>query len=182
MCTLGASDSVVLLPGFAGRARIFAGVADLQGEAAGSSPTSGTRFPRSGACGPLSVHKLFTYGPIRGPFSLVAGGVASCLLSSLSRRFVLRYLLMDGLGRGNMTRGNWSWVSFLRRCLFTRILLLRWWWLSCLFMAGPGEGGMKCALSLGSRPTGLPQAVRCWLSCPRGANMAVPVAHPGVPG
>jgi hypothetical protein len=47
----------------AGLARIgdvFAGVADLQGLESGSSPTSGTCFPCSGACEPLSVHKLFT--------------------------------------------------------------------------------------------------------------------------
>ena len=40
----------------------------LQGLECGSSPTSSTYFPCSGACGPLSVHKLFTDGPLRGPF------------------------------------------------------------------------------------------------------------------
>jgi hypothetical protein len=32
----------------------------FQGSESGSSPTSGTCFPCSGACRPLSVHKLFT--------------------------------------------------------------------------------------------------------------------------
>jgi hypothetical protein len=46
---------------------VFGGVADFQGLEPGSSPTSGTCFPCSGACGPLRVHKLFTYGPLHGP-------------------------------------------------------------------------------------------------------------------
>ena len=40
-------------------AEVFGGVAEIQGLEPGSSPTSGTCFPWSGACGPLSVHKLF---------------------------------------------------------------------------------------------------------------------------
>ena len=40
----------------------------LRGLECSSSPTSGTCFPCSGACEPLSVHKLFTDGPLRGPF------------------------------------------------------------------------------------------------------------------
>ena len=39
---------------------VFRGVAEIQGLEPGSSPTSGTCFPCSGACEPLSVHKLFT--------------------------------------------------------------------------------------------------------------------------
>ena len=48
------------------------GSGGFQGLEPGSSPTSGTCFPCSGACGPLSVHKLFTYGPLRG-FIFVGG-------------------------------------------------------------------------------------------------------------
>ena len=51
----------------------------------GSSPTSGTCFPWSGACGLLGVHKLFTYGPLWGPF-LLAGAVAGRLLLWLGQR------------------------------------------------------------------------------------------------
>ena len=39
---------------------VWAGAQCLQGPEPGSSPTSGTCFPCSGACKPLSVHKLFT--------------------------------------------------------------------------------------------------------------------------
>ena len=85
----GGVDSVHTLgPGLgrtgAGLGRIpyvSVGVQCLQGLEPGSSPTSGTCFPCSGACGPLSVHKLFTDGPLRGPFLLVAVAVAGWLLS-----------------------------------------------------------------------------------------------------
>jgi hypothetical protein len=53
-------------------ADVFGGAAVLQRQESGSSPTSGTCFPCSGACEPLSVHKVFTSGPLRGPFLLVA--------------------------------------------------------------------------------------------------------------
>ncbi|GEM_PF-4281873 len=56
----------------------------LQGLEPGSSPTSGTCFPCSGACEPLSVHKLFTYGPLRGLFLLAAGCLLSCVGSGRS--------------------------------------------------------------------------------------------------
>jgi hypothetical protein len=39
---------------------VSGGVQCLQGLESGSSHTSGTWFPCSGACGPLSVHKVFT--------------------------------------------------------------------------------------------------------------------------
>ena len=55
---------------------VFGGVADILGLEPGSSPTSGTCFPCSGAWWPLSVHKLFTYGPLRGPFCCLAVTVA----------------------------------------------------------------------------------------------------------
>ena len=78
---------------------VFGGVAGFQGLAPGSSPTSGTCFPCSEACGPLSVHILFTCRPLPGPFSLLAG----CLLAFLDRRFVVPYLFMDVRGLCNMT-------------------------------------------------------------------------------
>jgi hypothetical protein len=62
----------------AGLARIpyvLAGVQYLQGLEPGSSPTSGTRFHCSGACGPLNVYKSPCMGPCGGPFLLVAGAV-----------------------------------------------------------------------------------------------------------
>ena len=40
-------------------------------------------FSCSGACEPLSVHKLFTFGPFRGPFLVVAGDVAERLRSGV---------------------------------------------------------------------------------------------------
>jgi len=83
-------------------------------ERPGSSPTSVGCFPCSGACWPLSVHNQFTYGSLRGPFSLVAGVAVGCLLPDLDRRFVLRYLLMGDLGLGNMTEANWAWRFLLR--------------------------------------------------------------------
>jgi hypothetical protein len=46
---------------------VFGGVADWQGPEPGSSPTSRTVFPRSGACGPLKMHKFCCAAP-RGPF------------------------------------------------------------------------------------------------------------------
>lgn len=55
----------------------------LHGLESGSSPTSGTCFPCSGACWPLSVQKLFTCGPV-GAFLLVAVVLAG-VRSSTSR-------------------------------------------------------------------------------------------------
>ena len=48
----------------------------LRGRECSSSPTSGTCFPCSGACGPLTVYKspLWALG---GPFLLVAAGLAA---------------------------------------------------------------------------------------------------------
>jgi hypothetical protein len=82
---------------------VFGGVAVFQGLAPGSSPISGTCFPCSGTCLPLSVDILCCEGPLRGPFSLVAGGVASCLLPSLASGIGACYLFMDATGWGNMT-------------------------------------------------------------------------------
>ena len=56
MCTPVASDRVVCF-GLGRIAEVFGGVAEIQGLEPGSSPTSGTCFPCSVACGPLSVHK-----------------------------------------------------------------------------------------------------------------------------
>ena len=57
--TLG-SGSVRMSAGLGRIAEVFGGVADFQGLEPGSSLTSGTCFPCSGACGPLRVHNLFT--------------------------------------------------------------------------------------------------------------------------
>ena len=51
---------------------VCGGVAEIQGLEPGSSPTSGTCFPCSGACGPLNVYKSPFMGPCGGPFLLVA--------------------------------------------------------------------------------------------------------------
>ena len=92
---------------------VSAGVQCLQGLEPGSSPTSGTCFPCSGACGPLSVHKLFTYGPLRGPFLLVAVAVAGWLLLVVSGSGGAGYLFMVGSAANCMT-GRWLGE---RRCL-----------------------------------------------------------------
>jgi hypothetical protein len=84
-------------------AEVFAGVASLQGKKHGSSPTSGTYFPCSGACGPLSVHKLFTWGPSGGPFLLVAVAVAGVLLTNLVVVFGTCYLFIVVHGVSYMT-------------------------------------------------------------------------------
>ena len=76
-------------------ADIFRTAADFQGAEPGSSPTSVTCFPCSGACGPQSVHKLFTDGPRRGPFLLVAVAVAGWLLLWFALQ--CRWLLVHGL-------------------------------------------------------------------------------------
>ena len=56
----------------------FGGVTEIQRLEPGSSPTSGTCFPCSGACGPLSVHKLFTDGPLWGLGRLPRGPGFNC--------------------------------------------------------------------------------------------------------
>jgi hypothetical protein len=79
---------------------VFGGVADFQGERLVRVPPRAQCFRRSGAFRPLSVDKLCCEGPLRGPFSLVAG----CLLAVLADRLlVVRYLFMDVVGSGNMT-------------------------------------------------------------------------------
>ena len=68
--------------GLARFAYVFGSFQCLQGLECGSSPTSGTCFPCSGACEPLSVHKMFTYRPLRGLFCwpvLWLGVLLSCL-------------------------------------------------------------------------------------------------------
>jgi hypothetical protein len=70
---------------------------------AGSSPISGTCFPRSAAFWPLSVDNLCCEGPLRGPFSLVAASVAGCLLRCLVGGLGAGYLFMGVTGWGNMT-------------------------------------------------------------------------------
>ena len=79
---------------------VLAGVQCLQGLEPGSSPTSGTCFPCSGACGPLSVHKLFTYGPLGGPFRVVVVAVAGWLLLWFG---VVAHSFMTGSAWNRMT-------------------------------------------------------------------------------
>ena len=76
ICQKGAVDNVNRFD--LGSGRISAGLARirhvfwtfqcLQGLECGSSPTSGTCFPCSGACEPLSVHKMCCRGPFGGLF------------------------------------------------------------------------------------------------------------------
>jgi hypothetical protein len=74
--------------GLARTGYVFGSSQCLQGLESGSSPTSGTCFPCSGACGPLSVHKLFTDGsPSWALFVLSAALVAKCLFPG-ARRFL----------------------------------------------------------------------------------------------
>lgn len=54
--------------GLARFGHVSGGMADSGGPEPGSSPTSGTYFPSSGAGWPLSVDNLFTDGPLRGAF------------------------------------------------------------------------------------------------------------------
>ena len=85
---------------------VFGGVASIQRLEPGSSPTSGTCFPCSGACGPLSVHKLFTDGPLRGPFLLVAVAVAGGSFLVVSGSGGAGYSFMAGSSANRMT-GRW---------------------------------------------------------------------------
>ena len=82
---------------------VSAGGPCLQGLEPGSSHTSGTCFPCSGAGGPLSVHNLFTAGPLRGLFCSRAVAVAEGLISSLRAGVCPLDLFMDPVGLGNMT-------------------------------------------------------------------------------
>jgi len=73
---------------------VSGGVQCLQGQERGSSPTSGTCFPCSGACGPLSVYKSPLWAPAGGPFLLVA--VAVWLSPSVRFSGVAVHLVMVG--------------------------------------------------------------------------------------
>jgi hypothetical protein len=96
-------------------AEVFGGVAEIQGLECSSSPTSGTYFPCSGAFGPLSVHKLFTYGPIRGPLFVGrccggwllpwVGQWCCCVLLHGRERVELHDMLLIGISS--------SWPSLL---------------------------------------------------------------------
>jgi hypothetical protein len=88
----------------AGRSRIgdvFGGVADFQGPEPGSSPTSGTCFPCSGACGPLNVYKSPFMVPCGGSFLLVADALAAPSLGSDSG--IAAHSFMAGSARNCMT-------------------------------------------------------------------------------
>ncbi len=103
-----------------GRIReVFGGVAYFQGMAPGSSPTSGTCFPCSGAFKPLSVHKLCCEGPLRGLFHwwLVVWPVASFL--SWIGGLLFPYLFMDVRGPINMTSGKSGGGFFVAPWMFT---------------------------------------------------------------
>ena len=96
LCTPWAADRVVLVPDWDGLRRFFGGVAEIQLLEPGSSPTSGTCFPCSGARGPLSVHKLFTLGPSGAYFCWCAVAVAGGSFSWFGQRW--RCLLVHGPG------------------------------------------------------------------------------------
>ena len=95
------------------------------------------------------MHKVFTYGPLRGPFSLLAAAVAGCILAFLGGRVVVRYQFMGVLGSANMTWQKFG-ASFFGASLAVHF-----------FMVGAGEGGMTCA-PVGNRrprtPAGCPIA------------------------
>lgn len=92
MCTPWAPDRVVGRPDWAGL-RLFSGEWRIfKGWSPVRVPPRARCFRSSGACGPLSVHNLFTYGPLWGPI-FVRG---SCLLLR-SGGCVARYLF--GVGR-----------------------------------------------------------------------------------
>ncbi|MCB5283385.1 hypothetical protein BJQ89_03152 [Arthrobacter sp. ES1] len=94
---------------------VSAGSQCLQGLEPGSSPTSGTCFPWSGACGQLSVHKLSTY--FRGPFLLVAVAVVGVVPPPGSGSGVAAYLFMAGSAWNGMSccglgiKSSWSFLS-----------------------------------------------------------------------
>jgi hypothetical protein len=79
----------------------------------GSSPTSGTCFPCSGACGPLNVYK----SPFMGPC-----GAHFCwwrLPPFVSRSGVAGYLFMAGRAANCMTgrwlgEGRFGWFAFFK--------------------------------------------------------------------
>ncbi|MET3934640.1 hypothetical protein ABIE00_002686 [Arthrobacter sp. OAP107] len=87
---------------------------------------------------------LFTCRPLRGPFSLVAGAVAGCLLAFLDGRVVVRYQFMGVHGSADMTCEIFG-VSFFGASLGVhQVPPYGCWWLICLSMVGAGEGGMTC--------------------------------------
>ena len=68
MCTPWSGDRFVHRPDRTGL-RMFPGEGRIcEGRSPVRVPPRAQCFPCSGACGPLSVHKLFTCGPLRGPF------------------------------------------------------------------------------------------------------------------
>ncbi|MET3934499.1 hypothetical protein [Arthrobacter sp. OAP107] len=69
------------------------------------------------------MHILFTSGPFGGPFLLVAGSVAGCLLAFLDRRVVVRYQFMGVHAAGNMTCENVDVGFVVASLVFTRFLL-----------------------------------------------------------
>ena len=84
------------------------------------------------------MHILFTWGPLRGPFSLLAGGVAGCLLAFLGGRDVVRYQFVGVLGSANMAWENFG-AGFFGASLAVHF-----------FMVGAGEGDMTCAQPVGN--------------------------------
>ena len=60
--------------------RMFPRESSVGGGEYGSSPTSGTCFPCSGACEPLNVYKSPLMGPYGGPFLSVAVALWRLLL------------------------------------------------------------------------------------------------------
>ena len=94
------------------------------------------------------MHILFTCGPLRGPFSLLAGGVASCLLAFLDGRVVVRYQFMGAHGPANMIWEKFGGSFFIASLGVHQVPPggLRWLF---FFMVGAGEGDMTCAQPVG---------------------------------
>ena len=134
----------------AGLARIpyaFGSSQCSQGRECSSSPTSGTCFPCSGACGPLNVYKPPLWAPAGAHFCC-----GCCLLSCLGKG-VAGYTFMAGRATKGMTRrwmGEWFALAGLHSLM------------SLLFMATyPGKRMTVRDLLAGSarrdcrpRPTG----------------------------
>ena len=118
---------------------VFGGVASIQRLEPGSSPTSGTCFPCSGACEPLSVHKLFTYRRLGGLFCwwplLWPGG--SFPMWSTLRAFVLIH---------GCLRPQLHDAGLEKRCAVGRCLLSGGYFTSvhCLRGRGRHDGTVGC--------------------------------------
>ena len=126
MCTPWASDRIVLVPDWAGLARFSGEWRKFKGWNPVRVPPRAQCFPCSGACGPLSVHKLFIDGPLRGLFCWLPV-LLRCLLSYVVDGSGLCCFFMGACGFYYMTLCTWEAVG---RCIrsgwyFTSVHCLR---------------------------------------------------------